>query len=176
MGALLAAVLVIAAITLLIVQTVNRHNADKARQAAASAAEEASLERTARDGAVECFVVWAGSGTTQDSVKGRHFPCTSVPQGSKGSGDPFWTVVTIKGVSSEAAARHNIWLFCTAGDSGLITGRSDSPPEPGTDMRAFVAGTAVSKSDPLDQIDCEVRTNHGVVRTVHIAMTMAGSR
>jgi hypothetical protein len=173
----LVAVLVIALVVGLITLAVKRHEADVARQAAEFAAKETALEHASRTAKVQCFVVLAGNGTTQQAVAhSKRYPCRGVPVDRTGVGTSFWTVVTVKGVPSEAAGEHGVWLYCVSGESGMFTGRSDDPPEPGADMRAVVAGTAVDLSSPLDQLACEVRTNHGVVRKLHVALAYAGSR
>jgi hypothetical protein len=170
---LIAAVLVVAVISL-IIYAVNRHKASDAKQAADYADGLASIEQLVRASQVDCYVTLTGSGTTEEAVTHKHYPCTGVPLSSSGAGDPYSTIITVTGVSTVAADQYGIWLFCTQGDITDSAASYSFSSGSGIDLRVFLAGIAGQMVDgPPRPIDCAIRDSNGSnIRTMHIAMRL----
>jgi hypothetical protein len=158
-----------AAVVALWVATVDRNNAQHA-------AEKAAIERAARNGDVDCYVALQGNGEAAEIsiVANKHFPCSGVPLKRANSvGDEgYWTVVSVKGVSSIAARRYGISLLCTG--AGFSSSRLAQWPG---DIRSVVGGIAKEEVNrPPAPIDCRVLAGANVIRNVHIRMILNAQR
>ena len=168
---LLALVLVV---VLLIIYAVNRHKADEAERAANYAAGLAVIEQSVRASQVGCYVALTGSGSTEQAVTHKHYPCTGVPLSGSGVGDSYSTVITVTGLSSVAADQYGIWLFCSQENTIIAASSYNFSSGPGIDLRVFLSGTAGQVVDgPPQPIDCAIRDSNGAnIQTTHIVMKL----
>lgn len=168
---LAAIVLIVAAVISIVVFAIQTKNKNDAQQAAQDAAAQAALEKAAAGSQVDCYVVLSGDGTTEQAVdSGKRYSCNAVPMANRGTGDPYWTVISLKGISSSEANRHYVDLYCT--DHGLDYGAgSYFAPKPGIDIHAAVAGMAGGpQDDPPKPIDCVVRNSASILRSFTITL------
>jgi hypothetical protein len=170
-------VALIAGIAALIVVGVSRHNASNARHAAEYAAEGAAVERAVRDGEMECYVA-LDDGVAPEA--NEHFSCAGIPLQGEGAyvGSPYMTIISVKGVSYQAASNHNIALYCRTDDfhganSNSLTGLRD-----GGDLRIYLSGVAGGKDYQPEPIDCTITADGGanVIRTMRFTMAIDVNR
>lgn len=89
-----------AALFVVVVLIVQAKSKSEAQRVANEAAEQAVIEQAATDGKPECYAILAGSGSMDKAVdSSNRYPCNRVPTGSE---EPYWIVIAIKGVPSEA--------------------------------------------------------------------------
>jgi hypothetical protein len=152
---------------------VQRHARYQQTQAAEFAARTADLERAARTAAVNCYAALAAGLQPFNAITAnKHFPCDALPltRSRQRDGDPYWTVIALKGVPYAEAALHGLSIACQergtgrSGDSARLVRSSG-----GFDLLAVVEGVAANKDEKLPTINCQVRDHSGaLIRTLTV--------
>lgn len=101
---------------------------------------------------------------------GKRYPCDGPPveRQDYNSNDDFWTVIAIKGISTEAADKYNVDLFCSSNE---LDGQSSSNflPNHEVDLRTAISGPYVDVNSSRMTINCVLRDNSvGPIRQFHI--------
>lgn len=128
------------------------------------------VEEQAKGGNRDCYVVAAGGGTAQESVNnGKRYSCDAVPVASKGVGDPYWIVVTIKGVNTEDAHRNGVLLTCR---ENVMKGGSstDLVSNQAPELRAVVGGLAGGSGDAPSPLACAISSGATVLRSFTVTL------